>query len=66
MVFSSDERYLFTADKKGTIFVFHTKTWVKICRIPASIDFETENLMISQDSTVLLCTDAEKGKLVYW
>ena len=66
MVFSSDERYLFAADKKGTIFVYHTQTWVKICRIPASVDFEIENLIISQDSTVLLCSDAKEGKLVYW
>ena len=57
ITFSSDERYLFTADRKRTIFVYHTGTWQKICRIPTNFDFEIDNLMISQDNTVLLCSE---------
>jgi WD40 repeat protein len=45
---TEDQSYLFASDIKGNdIFLYHTDSWEKLCKLPSDIDFEVHNLIVS-------------------
>ena len=56
LALTEDQCYAFVGDKNGNVYLYHTNTWQKLCKVPGNLedDFGLDQLQVSQDSTILL------------
>lgn len=64
IVFSNDEKYLFSSGDDKRIVVWHADLWVELCSL--TNDFPIYTLNLSLDSQFLMCNDKLKGKVCFW